>query len=324
VPSGVNWDVTVLSNGTQQSSQAITDGGARFELWTIKTDPLVNYLLDSRYVGAYVPIGNVQIRTGDKYVPTRTRADQPIYVSGDVSGIRTEANAPVTTKSVILTHHVQSYGVDGTGTNINPALATLVTSTNITQNSNFAMSSEPGFLTSVPSLFPGITAEIGNRRGEDRFTVYSMAVGTAPRSVIASKKVQIWPTMKTTITGITEGCIVKPSPPITVTYTDAYPNSTTYTQIHKGLHNSGFSAGTITGSSKTFNQAVPPAPETCVLSDWANTKKADGTNVIDSDGVYTVEILSTTPFGTNVKVQWTQVNIDYTSKINAMITTIEK
>ena len=59
LPSGVEWDMTVAAAGESQSALAINPGGAQFELWSINTVTAAEYVLDSRYVGSYVPIGGV-------------------------------------------------------------------------------------------------------------------------------------------------------------------------------------------------------------------------------------------------------------------------
>ena len=61
LPSGVEWDMTVAAAGESQSALAINPGGAQFELWSINTVTAAEYVLDSRYVGSYVPIGGVVI-----------------------------------------------------------------------------------------------------------------------------------------------------------------------------------------------------------------------------------------------------------------------
>lgn len=60
LPDGPDWDVGVAVSGAVLSPLAIDPGVARFELWTIKATPLTEYLLDSRYVGTYVPLGNLK------------------------------------------------------------------------------------------------------------------------------------------------------------------------------------------------------------------------------------------------------------------------
>ena len=59
LPSGVQWDMPVNSMGEDQSPMAINPGGAQFELWTVNGITSADYLLDSRYVGAYVPVATV-------------------------------------------------------------------------------------------------------------------------------------------------------------------------------------------------------------------------------------------------------------------------
>ena len=71
-------------------------GGARFELWTVaKHVPIQSYLLDTRYVGTYVPLGSGRDpqRGCDSLTPS-TRADRPFYVDVTVSGLLSGARIP--------------------------------------------------------------------------------------------------------------------------------------------------------------------------------------------------------------------------------------
>ena len=87
-PTGVVHDMSVGKEGAQQSPLSIEPGGARFELWTIKNTPLTSYLLDNKYVGAYIPTAVINITTEDPYshIP-RTRADRPYWATIAVSGL---------------------------------------------------------------------------------------------------------------------------------------------------------------------------------------------------------------------------------------------
>jgi len=63
-PSGVVRDINVERQGDGvQSPLSIEPGGALFELWTVKNNPLTNYLLDSQYVGTYIPQASITIPT---------------------------------------------------------------------------------------------------------------------------------------------------------------------------------------------------------------------------------------------------------------------
>jgi hypothetical protein len=328
LPSNVQWDVSVLSSGTQLSALSLDNGGARFELWTIKSNPLVNYLLDSRYVGAFVPMAEVNIQTEDPYPQARTRADRPFNVRVDVSGLRTEPNAPAESKSVKLTRHVQSYGVDGVGLNLNTSQATLKSQATITNSANYGLSYA---LTGIPALPPG--DDIGNIRGEERFTVYSLTSSSTPPLSIASKTVKIWPTAKVSLSGLPSvGPIKLNPPPLTLTLTDLYPDSTTYVQIYKGTQVLGTVGKVIPGSSVNCYESVPQN-RTLTLSGWARD--------VDTDGAWTIEVITQTPFGKErlpmtvyltppptVPVgpitSYTPPEFKVSSNINGMITTIEK
>jgi hypothetical protein len=116
LPSGVIWDMPVNTVGEDLSPLAINPGGAQFELWTVNNVTAADYLLDSRYVGAYVPVANISIVSEDPYslIP-RTRADRPFTVNVTVEGLVTnDPNAPDAAKMVNFLQHLQSYGTSGT------------------------------------------------------------------------------------------------------------------------------------------------------------------------------------------------------------------
>ena len=118
-PSGVQYDATVSASGSQLSALAIDPGGAQFQLWTVMSSPLTNYSLNSVYVGAYIPLGQITVRSEDPHATIpRTRADRPFYVDYTVSGLLSGATDPDASKSVTLLRYVQSYGTGGTGIGI--------------------------------------------------------------------------------------------------------------------------------------------------------------------------------------------------------------
>jgi len=121
LPDGPDWDVGVAASGAVLSPLAIDPGGARFELWTVKATPLTEYLLDSRYVGTYVPLGNLRVRSEDPYTTIpRTRADRPFYVDVTINGLLSDAGAPDAAKNIKFLRHVQSYGAGGHGSRDQP------------------------------------------------------------------------------------------------------------------------------------------------------------------------------------------------------------
>lgn len=308
LPTNVIWDVTVTPEGEQLSPLAIDPGGARFELWTVKSDPLTVYLLDTRYVGTYVPMANVVILTEDpntyNAVP-RTRADRPFIVDVTTSGLRTEDSAPPASKSVKLLRHVQSYGAGGTGQGIDRNQATLIHQVMLTNNATHRLSYA---INSVPG------ADRSKVRGEERFSVFSLADYQAPESQLSSKFVQIWPVADGSIAGITSGQLIRfKLPALTITLNDLYPDSRTYAQVYKGNPQSGVTGTTVPGSGLIVYEAVPQN-RVLNLDNWDAA--------ITDDGVWTLELLTATPFGID-RLSYVTFTVDRTLDINGSVTTIE-
>lgn len=306
-PGGLQKDVSVTAAGQQPSDLAIDPGGARFELWTVaNTTPLKSYLLETRYVGTYIPLSTVTIRSEDTTGEImRTRADRPFYVDVTVTGLLSGATDPEPSKSVKFLRHVQSYGTNGTGITINRTQAILLTQTTIatngTQNLTFALTSIPG-------------SNRAKVRGEERFSVFSLEDYQAPESQLASQFIQIWPVANGAISGITQNQLVQFSlPAVTLTLNDLYPNSTTYAQVYKGNAVLGTTGKIIPGSSLVINDSVP---QNRVLS------LINYDSIFDSDGRWTIELLTQTPFGTD-RLSSVSFDLDRTINVNGSFTTIE-
>jgi hypothetical protein len=308
LPTNVTWDVSVTPEGEQLSPLAINPGGARFELWTVKSDPLTVYLLDTRYVGTYVPMANVVITTEDpntyNAIP-RTRADRPFIVDVTTSGLRTEASAPPASKSAKLLRHVQSYGAGGTGQGIDRNQATLIHQVMLTNNAvhrlSYAINSVPG-------------ADRSKVRGEERFSVFSLADYQAPESQLASKYVQIWPVADGSVAGISSGQLIRfKLPALTITLNDLYPDSRTYAQVYKGNPQNGVTGTALPGSGLIVYEGAPQS-RVLTLDNWDAA--------ITDDGVWTLELLTATPFGID-RLSHVTFNVDRTLDINGSVTTIE-
>ncbi len=305
-PSGVQWDATVAAAGSQLSQLAIDPGGARFDLWTVKNTPLTNYLLDTAYVGTYIPMATVAIRSEDPYTTIRrTRADRPFYVDVTISGLLSGATDPEPSKSVKFLRHVQSYGVGGTGVSIDRTQATLLSQSTIIANGTQTLTF---LLTSIPG------ADRSKVRGEERFSVFSLEDYQAPESQLASQFLQIWPVAGGTISGIAQNQMFRMTmPPITFTLSDLYPNSTTYAQVYKGNPALGTSGTVVPGSSLVINESLP-VNRVLIANNYEK--------VIDSDGRWTMELLTVTPFGTD-RLAFVSFDVDRTIELNGTFTTIE-
>ncbi len=305
-PTEVVWDATVAASGQQLSSLAIDPGGARFELWTVSSNGPTSYLLDSNYVGTYIPLVTVAVRSEDNTsaIP-RTRADRPFYVDLTVTGLRSGASDPEPSKSVKFLRHVQSYGVGGTGVGIDRTQATLLSqssvTTNGTQNLSFLINSVPG-------------ADRSKVRGEERFSVFSLEDYQAPESQLASQFIQIWPVADGGITGIAANQLIRYSlPQLTMTLNDLYPYSTTYAQVYKGNAQLGVTGTVVPGSALVINDSVP-ASRVLVVNKYDS--------VFDADGRWTMELVTKTPFGID-RLAYVSFDLDRTMKVNGSVTTIE-
>ena len=317
-PTNVVWDASteVPPADSRESELAINPGGARFELWTVaNTSPPTSRLLDTAYVGTYVPVATVTVRSEDPYIIPRTRVDRPFYVDIKVDGLLNGPSDPPASKAVKLTRHMQSYGTKGTGVDLDRTQATLVSQVLVNTNGTQTIT-VPGMATAVPGA--------GNKiRGEERFTVFSLEDSrtapdgmtyVVPETQIASKHIQIWPVADGVITGIAHNELIRYQlPQLTLTLNDLYPSSTTYAQVYKGDPQLGTQGRIVPGSAVTIHDSVP-VDRVLVLDEYDE--------VFDEDGRWTMELLTDTPFGID-RLAYVTFDLDRTIKVNAAFTTIE-
>lgn len=306
LPSGVQWDATVAVNGEQNSMLPLDAGGARFELWTVLSEPLTSYLLDTRFVNAYAPAADVVIRSEDPYhVVPRTRADRPFFVDITVSGLLAGAGDPEASKAVKLLRHVQSYGLGGIGEHLDRSQATLWSQSLLAENGTRTLTYA---LTSVPS------EDLTKVAGEERFSVFSLSDGQSAESQIASRYIQIWPVADAEIAGITQGQKIRfKLPQLTLTLNDLYPESQTYAQVYRGNPQLGVEGTIIPGASLVVSDSIPKS-KVLVLSDYDA--------VFDGDGSWTMEVLTKTPFGID-RLAYVTFEIDRTIAVNGMLSSCE-
>ncbi len=305
----VQTDVSVLPVGQQASPELINDTGARFELWTMDSSgaEIEELLIDTRYVGVYVPLADVTIRTEDtnSAVP-RTRADRPIYVDLTISALRSGVDDPAASKSVKFKHHIQSYGDGGTGVGLDTDLATTLSEVMINENGVQNLTYE---LTSIAG------EDRSKIRGEERFSIFALDDYQAVEHQLASQTVQVWPVADGTISGIENGDTIEFStPPLTLAINDIYPEARVYAQVYQGeKRDDGFVGEVVPGSGVAVNEAVPQN-RLLTIPDWDS--------VITANGAWTMELLTVTPFGID-RLAWVSFNVDRTISVRASSTTSE-
>lgn len=306
MPDAAEWDVSVAQQGSQQSPLAINPNGARFELWTVKANPLTSYLLDTTYVNSYIPVAQVSIRSEDPYsVIPRTRADRPFEVTVTVNGLSTDPAAPPAAKELKLLRHVQQYAPNENGATVNRGQATLLSQGSVNSNGDHV-------LTYTVTSIPG--ADRTKVRGEERFSVFSLEDYQAPESQLASKFIQVWPMTDMAIHGITSGEIIKGTAPnVNVQLTDLYPDSYTYVQVYEGNPQLGTLGAKVPGAAIVVDSSVP-RDEMIKLKDWDAA--------IATDGIWTMEIVTVTPFGTD-RLGYVSFTVDRAIKVNGAVTSAD-
>ena len=306
MPLGTQWDVSVDQEGSRQSPLAINPHGARFELWAVKSAPLTSYLVDTTYVNSYVPVATVNITSEDPYaVIPRTRADRPFTVTISVAGMSSDPAAPEAARTVKLLRHVQDYPNNGDGSNINRNQATLYSQGSLNNNGTHTLSYT---VTSIPG---GDRSKV---RGEERFSVYSLQDYQAPESQLNSKFIQIWPVADCSVAGISSSTVVKGiAPDVSITLQDLYPESVTYAQVYQGSQSLGTQGALVPGASIVVNGSAP-RNETIHLRNWDS--------VIETDGTWTMEILTVTPFGID-RLAHTTFTVARSIKLNGAVTSVD-
>lgn len=308
LPSGVVWDATVAATGERNSPLAVDEGGARFELWTVLTATQKSYLLDSTFVSTYSPAAEIAIVTEDPYplVP-RTRADRPFTVDLKVSGLLGSAATVEAAKSVKFLRHVQAYPTKGTGDTIDRTQASLLTQVSISTNGSQKLTFP---ITSIPG------SNRAKVRGEERFSVFSLADGDIPESQIISRYVEVWPVADGAIQGINQGQkIGMQLPKLTLILNDLYPESQTYAQIYPGV------VGT-TSEGKFIPSSRIPWSSRAPLDAVREVEGSDYGAFLDKEGKWTIEVVTVTPFGTE-RLASVTFDVDRTITVNGTVSTIE-
>ncbi len=309
LPSGVERDVQVEDEGEQFSPLSIDPGGARFELWAVRSDLSSSYLLDAKYVSTYTPVADLEIVTEDPYdVIPRTRADRPFDVLIQTHGMSDDPDAHQAARKVRLIRHVQSYG-ETNGEDIDRSQAQLLQSVYLENNAIHHFSFP---VTAIPG------ADRSKVKGEERYSVFTLdhhqGEYQVDASQIASRFVQVWPVANATITGMDSGEVLRFSvPQLTIELNDLYPDSRTYLQLYPGLPSLG-TTGTVVSGSALVHYAAVPKDKTLVLKEWDK--------MIDQDGPWTMEVLTSTPFGID-RLAYLNFTVNRSIEVRGSVTTVD-
>jgi hypothetical protein len=301
--TGVVWSMPVDSKGSAASPLVLEGKGSAFQLWTVDQATAQDYLLDQKLVGAYLPVASVAVTTLDTTgkVP-RTRADQPFTVTYQISGLLAGAGLPDAATRVLMEHHAVAYPDGKTSIPLTTALSGKPADSAYIATNGTAMLSFP--VTTVKAKDPT------NASGEEHFVIHALSDGTLSQTQIASALVQIWPVASGSISGVTNGQVIRyNAPPLTMTLKDLYPSSYTWLQVYPGEPKLNSEGVSVEGSQLVLDQDIPH-------SDILSVSRYD--KAFPEDGTYTIELLTETPFGID-RLHYVTVKVDRTLQIRAQM-----
>ncbi len=270
--------------GNQVSKAPIPKGGSEFTLWAFQQaadGSIQEELIDTEIVGSYLPEGTLTITTPDPYragIP-RTRIDQGFTVTYDVGGLQSDLSAPEAARKVLLDHKLNlTEGDPITGT---PGPDLDFKQVFISENGASDLVFNQTNLPYTDSY---------NDSGIETFTLLALPDGDVARIQLDQAQVQIWPLADVSFSGIPQGGAVKIVPDVLINLENLYPTSDTWVQFYYGPHEPGTIGTRINGASvQLVDNAVP---------DNRVIKLTTLDNLLLQDGVWTLEVLTQTPFGT--------------------------
>jgi|688.fasta_scaffold56215_5 hypothetical protein len=295
--TGQIYDTPITgAGGAFTSSLPVGESGSLFELFARGTawDSKI-YLLDTKVIGAYNPQALISIDSEDDYsrgdlasgtFVRRTRADRPFTVNIQVQGL-VPGGANMAERYVYLC--VQ-------GKNNTPGTYSSLGQTEFKiEESNL----ENGTYSLGPIYhqLPSPSISLGN--GEQTFTVVRYASYDVPDTIIAQPKIEVWPVASAAVSTIEPGQVfIDRIPAFVVELNHLYPDSKTYVQIYKGTQVLGTIGKLVTGTELKFGayynpeqaQIVTNVPQSLTIS------VDDLSNYASQDGIYTLEVITHTPF----------------------------
>jgi hypothetical protein len=295
--TGQIYDTPITgTGGAYVSPLPVNTSGSLYELFARGTAWDTNiYLLDTKIIGAYNPEVTITITTEDSHVRgdpagtnfvKRTRADRPFSVGIQVQGL-VDGSASTSERCVYLAVN---------GRNYDP---TTYESLNQPQYLIDESNLENGSHTLGPFYHQLTTPTVSSGNGEQSFTIVRYASDLVPDTILAQPRVEIWPVASAEVGTITAGQVfIDRIPSVVISLNHLYPDSRTYVQIYKGAQVLGTVGTLVKGTETRFGshynpeQTEPPTnvPQTLSLS------IDDLSNYASDDGLYTLEVITHTPF----------------------------
>ncbi|MEN3943767.1 hypothetical protein WJU23_20875 [Prosthecobacter sp. SYSU 5D2] len=295
--TGQIYDTPIVGNGgTYTAPVRVNETGSLYELFARGTAWDNNiYLLDTELIGTYNPQVAITIATEDDYVrgdPSsgnfvrRTRADRPFTVQIEVEGL-VEGSTSTAERSVYLA--VQGRNADAQTYSLLDQPQYLMEDANL-ENGSYTLGPLYHQLTS-PTLSAG--------NGEQSFTIVRYASFMVPDTILAQPKVEVWPVAAASIGNIADNQVfIDRIPTVVITLENLYPDSYTYVQYYQGGQVLG-TEGTVVGNTeRRFGTYYNPhlSGESTNVPQNLSISIDDLSNYASDDGIYTLEVITRTPF----------------------------
>ena len=270
----------------------INKEGAMFELFARGTAWDNNiYLLDTKIVGTYNPQVVVDIVSEDPYLKgeansltyvKRTRADRPFAVNIQVQGL---AGNELTTKYIYFNVQGKNYDAK-TYSSLNREQY-LIEESNLTN----------GTYNLNPLYHQLTSSTISSGNGEQTFTFVRYSSYNVPDTVLAQPKIEIWPLASATINNITpKQVFIDRIPSIIIEFNHLYPDSHTFIQIYKGNQVLGTKGKIVDGTEIKYGSYYNQTDEATNIPQNLTLTINDLSNYASADGLYTLEVITHTPF----------------------------
>jgi hypothetical protein len=311
IETGATHFTPVAEEGRRASLAPVPEGGSEFELWALNPEVSdhAETLVDTEVVSAYLPDGELSITTQDPHVGEmpRTRIDKGFTLHYTIQGLLPEQpDAPLAAKQVLLDHNVASYGEGfikgeesyvGPGEGLVGAVADTISSVLIS-----LLGSEQDFGQQLiekngsdTKFFEVANIPGGNvfaDAGIETFRLYGMPDGEVGQNLLSTAKVRVWPMAQATILGVSNNEHYSVIPHVQIDLKSLYPKSDTWVRIFKGGPDDA--PGSPNGGRKLS--------ESFVIVDDAVPRSTslvfrDLNRVFKSEGLWTMEVLTETPFG---------------------------
>jgi len=310
-------DVPVSSSSGQIVSDAIVGDGSLFQLYGMGPNPfnaIVPHLLDEKVIGAYYPQAEITIVSEDNHHPPRTRADRPYQLQFKVKGMASDPVAPSYARLTVLEQGFKSYDPATNVPFANGSMQGVYPGAFIFESNGEWV--EPATYQDLPG------ADAVKVRGEETFTFLAYPDESMPEAdrswmQLAAATIQIWPVSEARIIGLLSNKRYTVAPTsVRVELLDLYPRSITYVQVYPGPEALGTMGYILPATIISYNTFAPQA---------AMLTLDDLDNGLTVDGLYTIEVLTVTPFnnGEPERLAHQSFIVDRTIEVRSSVTTID-